>query len=150
MEKRINVFEKGKAAVVALHGIRGYLKKCTIEKALLELIKVRVSQINKCAYCLDMHSKELRALGETEQRIYGLSAWRETPYYSNRERAALEWTEAVTKANVPDEVYDIAKEQFSDEELIDLTLGVTIINTWNRINHAFPLTPGTYRVGMFG
>ncbi len=127
-----------------------YLKKSAIERQLLELVEFRVSQINNCAYCIDMHSKELCALGETGQRIYGLSAWREAPYCSGRERAALEWAEAVTSAHVTDEAYDIAKAQFSDEELIDLTLGITTINTWNSMNHAFPQTPGTYSVGMFG
>jgi AhpD family alkylhydroperoxidase len=150
METRINVFEKGQKALSTLFGISGYLKKSTIEKQLLELVDFRVSQINKCAYCLDMHSKEARAAGETEQRLYGLSAWRETPYFTERERAALEWAEALTTANVTDEAYAIAKAQFSDDEMIDLTLGITSINTWNRINLAFPNTPGTYQVGMFG
>jgi len=150
METRINVFEKGQKALSTLFGISGYLKNSTIEKQLLELVDFRVSQINSCAYCLDMHSKEARAAGETEQRLYGLSAWREAPYYTERERAALEWAEALTNAHVTDEVYAVAKAQFSDQELIDLTLGVTSINTWNRINLAFPNTPGTYKVGMFG
>ena len=97
-----------------------------------------------------MHAKDARAHGETEQRLYGLSAWRETPYYSKRERAALAWAEAVTACDVSNEVYNEAKEQFSEEELIDLTLAVTAINTWNRLNLAFPKEPGTYRVGMFG
>jgi len=150
MEKRINLSEKGKNAITALLGITGYVKKSGIEKQLLELIDFRVSQINGCAYCLDMHAKELRALGETEQRIYGLSAWRESVYYSERERAALEWAEAVTHAHMTDEAYDIAKAQFSDEDLVDLTLGITTINAWNRMNLAFPKTAGTYKVGMFG
>lgn len=150
MKTRINVFEQGQKAIATLFGIAGYLKKSSIDKQLIELVDFRVSQINNCAYCLDMHSKELRAMGETEQRLYSLSAWRETPYYTERERAALQWAEALTKADVPDEAYEIAKTQFSDEELIDLTLAVTSINTWNRINLAFPQTPGTYKVGMFG
>jgi AhpD family alkylhydroperoxidase len=150
MEARINVFEKGQKAVGTLFGISGYLKKSTIEKQLLELVDFRVSQINSCAYCLDMHAKEARAIGETEQRLYGLSAWREAPYYSPRERAALTWAEALTACNVPDEIYNEVKKEFSDDEMIDLTLAVTAINTWNRINLAFPNTPGTYRVGQFG
>lgn len=128
----------------------GYLKNASIEKKLMEMIEFRVSQINKCAYCLDMHSKEARAAGETEQRLYGLDAWREAPYYSDRERAALAWAEAVTNCDVPDEVYEIAKKQFSDEELADLTLGVISINTWNRLNLAFPNEVGSYKVGQFG
>jgi alkylhydroperoxidase family enzyme len=96
-----------------------------------------------------MHSKDARALGETEQRLYGLSAWRETPYYSDRERAALAWAEAVTKCDVPDTTYDRVKEHFNDQELIDLTLAVTTINTWNRMNLAFPTTPGTYKPGQY-
>lgn len=150
MENRINAFEKGKKAMGALFSLSGHLKKSTIERELLELVDFRVSQINGCAYCLDMHSKELRAMGETEQRLYGLSAWRECPYYTARERAALEWAEAITKAHVSDEVYRLAKQELSDEELVDLTLGVTTINTWNRFNLAFANTPGTYQVGMFG
>lgn len=150
MEQRINVHQKGQNALKALYGIGGYLKKSPVEINLLELIYFRVSQINSCAYCLDMHSKDARAKGETEQRLYGLSTWRETPYYTDRERAALGWAEAVTKCHVPDEVYKEAKAQFSDEELIDLTLAITTINTWNRINLAFPNEPGTYQVGQFG
>ena len=150
MEQRINVHEKGQTALKALFGMGGYLKKSPVEQKLLELIYFRVSQINGCAYCLDMHSKDLRAEGETEQRLYGLSAWRETPYYSDRERAALAWAEAVTKCHVPDDVYIEAKSRFSDEELIDLTFAVNNINTWNRLNLAFPNVAGTYKVGMFG
>ncbi|HWK07598.1 MAG TPA: carboxymuconolactone decarboxylase family protein [Puia sp.] len=150
MEQRINVHEKGANAMHALFGLGGYLKKSPVEVTLLELIYFRVSQMNGCAYCLDMHSKDLRAKGETEQRLYGLSAWRETPYYTDRERAALSWAEAVTKCHVPDDIYSVAKKQFSDEELIDLTFATTTINTWNRINLAFPNTPGTYKVGQFG
>ena len=150
MEQRINVHQKGQNALKALYGIGGYLKKSPVEINLLELLYFRVSQINSCAYCLDMHAKDARAKGETEQRLYGLSAWRETPYYTDRERAALGWAEAVTKCHVSDEVYKQAKAQFSDEELIDLTLAITTINTWNRINLAFPNEPGTYQVGQFG
>lgn len=150
MQQRINVHEKGQNALKTLYGIGGYLKKTTVEEQLLELVFFRVSQINSCAYCLDMHSKDARAKGETEQRIYGLSAWRETPYYTDRERAALAWAEAVTNCDVADSIYSDAIKQFSDEELIDLTLAITTINTWNRINLAFPNTPGTYKVGQFG
>ncbi|OMQ13109.1 carboxymuconolactone decarboxylase family protein [[Flexibacter] sp. ATCC 35103] len=150
METRINAFEKGQKALSTLFAITGYIKKSGLEKSLLDLVDFRVSQINSCAYCLDMHSKEALATGETTQRLFGLSAWRETPYYTQRERAALAWAEAVTACEVHDEVYALVKTEFSDEELIDLTLVITTINTWNRFNLAFPNTPGTYRVGQFG
>jgi AhpD family alkylhydroperoxidase len=150
MEQRINIHEKGQNALKTLYGIGGYLKKSHLEKSLIELVNFRVSQLNSCAYCLDMHSKDARAAGETEQRLYGLSAWHETPYYTARERAALAWAEAVTRCQVPDAVYNEAADQFSDEELIDLTFAVTTINTWNRLNLAFPNEPGTYQVGQFG
>ncbi len=152
METRINFLEKGQNAIKALYPIGGYLAKSSLGKPLLDLIDFRVSQINGCAFCLDMHSKDLRAIGETEQRLYTLDAWREAPFYSDRERAALEWAEAVTKltnGNVPDEVYETARKQFSEEELIDLTLAVTTINTYNRINIAFRPPVGTYVVGQF-
>ena len=150
MEKRINVFAKGQNSLKPLFDMAGHLNQSPIGVDLIELIDFRVSQINRCAYCLDMHSKEARAKGETEQRLYGLSAWREAPYYTAKERAALPWAEAVTAANVPDEVYNEVKDVFSEQELIDLTLAITAINTWNRINLAFPLQAGTYKVGMFG
>lgn len=150
MEQRLNVHEKGQNALKTLYGIGGYLKHSPIEPELRHLICFRVSQINGCAYCLDMHYKDARAKGETEQRLYGLSAWEESPYYSDRERAAFAWAEAVTQCSVPDAVYKQAKTQFPDEELIDLTLAVTTINTWNRLNLAFPSIPGSYQVGQFG
>jgi len=152
MKTRINFLEKGQNAIKALYPIGGYLAKSSLGKPLLDLIDFRVSQINGCAFCLDMHSKDLRAIGETEQRLYTLDAWREAPFYSDRERAALAWAEAVTKltnGNVPDEVYETARKQFSEEELIDLTLAVTTINTYNRINIAFRPPVGTYVVGQF-
>ncbi len=126
-----------------------YLSKSRIEQSLINLIDFRVSQINGCAFCLDMHSKDLRAEGELEQRLYVLNAWREAPFYSDRERAALAWAEAVTKCDVPNEVYEEAREQFSEEELVDLTLAVITINSYNRINIAFKPVVGTYQVGQF-
>ncbi|MDP5200642.1 carboxymuconolactone decarboxylase family protein [Flavobacterium sp. DG2-3] len=150
MEARLNLFEQGQKAVSTLFGISGYLKKATIEKSLMELVDFRISQINNCAYCLDMHSKEALAAGETTQRLLGLSAWRETPYFTQRERVALAYTEAVNACDVPDEIYEIAKAEFTEQELIDLTLAVAAINAWNRLNIAFANTPGTYRVGQFG
>ncbi|MFC0518926.1 carboxymuconolactone decarboxylase family protein [Mucilaginibacter angelicae] len=149
MEKRISMWEKGQNALKPLFGMGAYLKKSPLEQALLELVNFRVSQINKCAYCLDMHYKDARAKGETEQRLYGLSAWEESPYYTDRERAAFTWAEAVTACHVTDDAYRTAKAQFSDEELIDLTMAVTTINTWNRINLSFPNVAGTYQVGQF-
>jgi AhpD family alkylhydroperoxidase len=152
MEQRINAFEKAPGALKALYGIGAYLAKSPIEEKLKNLICFRVSQINGCAFCLDMHSKDLRANGETEQRLYMVAAWREAPVFTDRERAALAWAEAVTKLNnnnVSDEVYAQATTQFSDEELVDLTLVVTTINTYNRINVAFRTPGGNYKVGMF-
>jgi AhpD family alkylhydroperoxidase len=150
MEKRINVFGKGMNALNPLFDMGANLKKSTLGAELEELVHFRVSQINACAYCLDMHAKEARAKGETEQRLYGLSAWRETPYYTDRERAALAWAEAVTACVVTDEVYAELAKHFSELEMIELTLVVTTINTWNRLNISFPNTPGSYKVGMFG
>jgi AhpD family alkylhydroperoxidase len=153
MEQRINFAEKGQGAMKALFGLGGYLmKSAKLDKNLVELVNMRVSQINGCAYCLDMHSKDLRAAGETEQRLYLLSAWREVSFYTEKERAALEWAEAVTllkDREVPDEVYEIARAQFSEEELIDLTLAVAAINSWNRFNVSFRTTAGGYQPGMF-
>ncbi len=152
METRINLMEKGQKAIKALNGIGSYLAKSQVEQQLFNLIDFRVSQINGCAYCLDMHSKDLRAAGETEQRLYVLDAWREAPFYSKRERAALAWAEAVTKlkdGNVPDEVYDEARSEFSEEELIDLTMAIIAINTYNRINIAFKTPAGDYQPGQW-
>jgi len=152
MEQRISAFEKAQGALQAMFGLGKYLAKGSIEKSLLHLIEFRVSQINGCAYCLDMHSKDLRAEGETEQRLYVLDAWREAPFYTDRERAALAWAEAVTlvtEGHVPDEVYEEAKKQFSEQELIDLTMAVVTINSWNRLNIAFRTEAGSYQPGQF-
>jgi AhpD family alkylhydroperoxidase len=154
MEQRINFFEKGQGAMKAMYGLGAYLAKSPIEQQLLHLIYFRVSQINGCAFCLDMHSKDLRAGGETEQRLYVLDAWREAAFYSDRERAALAWAEAVTKipnGNVPNDVYNEASKQFTAEELVDLTLAVITINGYNRFNIAFPspANVGSYKVGAF-
>lgn len=146
---RINLTAKGQEALKPLFAAGSYLKNSRIEKTLQELIKLRVSQINSCAFCLDMHWKDARALGETEQRLYGLDAWRESPYYSERERAGLQWAEAVTACKVPDEVYAQVARHFTEEELIDLTMVVTLINTWNRLNISFPKEViGTYKAGQ--
>ncbi len=125
-----------------------YVTASGLEKSLLDLVKIRASQINGCAYCIDIHTKDARARGETEQRIYTLSAWRETPFYTDRERAALDWTEAVTlinENNVPDSLYKTVREQFSEKELVDLTLAVIAINGFNRISTSFRSVPGSYQ-----
>jgi AhpD family alkylhydroperoxidase len=119
-----------------------------LEHSLLELVKIRASQLNGCAYCIDMHTKDARALGETEQRIYALSAWRETPFFSDRERAALEWAEDVTRVGetgVGDEVYERVRQHFSENELVALTFALVTINGWNRLAVAFRIPPGTYQ-----
>lgn len=152
MTERINYVENGSDALKAIYGLAAYVNRSTIEPQLRHLVEYRVSQINGCAYCLDMHSKDLRAEGETEQRIYMVSAWRETPFYTDRERAALEWAESVTlvsETNVPDDVFERARAEFSEKELIDLTTDVVAINGWNRLNVAFRTTPGTYQPGQF-
>ncbi|MBO9151327.1 carboxymuconolactone decarboxylase family protein [Chitinophaga sp. GCM10012297] len=151
MEKRTNFFEKGPGALKTLFHTGAYLKKSLIEQKLHELVDFRVSQINGCAYCLDMHSKDALAHGELDQRLFCVSAWRETPFFTDRERAALAWAEAVTACHVPDETYARVKAQFTDEELVDLTLVITTINTWNRFNIAFsnPEVVGTYQAGQF-
>ena len=132
----------------AMFGLQKYLQGCGLPQDLLNLLDLRVSQINGCAYCIDMHSKDLRAAGETEQRLYLLDAWREAPFYSEREQTALAWAEAVTRVtdgHVPDEVYEEARSQFSEEELVNLTLAVVAINGWNRLSIAFRSVPGAYQ-----
>lgn len=148
MKSRIDYGKVNPAASRAMYGLETYIRQCGLEHSLLELIKMRASQINGCAYCLDMHSKDARAGGETEQRLYALNAWRETPFYTERERAALEWTEAVTlisQDHVPDELYQRVRQQFSEEELVNLTLAVVTINGWNRLSIAFRAEPGSYQ-----
>ncbi len=152
MKQRMNFYEAGYNAMKPLFSLGAYLFKSPVEKSLLDLIYFRVSQINGCAYCLDMHSKDLRALGETEQRLYVLDAWREAPFYTQRERAALAWAEAVTKitdGNVPDAVYEEVRKHFTEAELVDLTMAVLNINNYNRINIAFRTPAGTYEVGQY-
>jgi AhpD family alkylhydroperoxidase len=148
MKERLNITEIPQGALKAMYGLGTYLAKSGLETSLLHLLELRVSQINGCAYCIDMHSKDLRAAGETEQRLYLLDAWREAPFYSERERAALAWAEAVTlvtEGHVPDEVYEQARKQFNEAELANLTLAVVAINGWNRLNIAFRTVPGTYQ-----
>jgi len=148
MEPRIDYLKSARGAYHALLGIEHYLQQCGLEESLQNLIKLRVSQINGCAYCIDMHWKDLRAAGEAEQRLYGLDAWEESPYYTERERAALTWAESVTniqEGHVPDGVFERVKEFFNDKELADLTLAVTAINSWNRLSIAARTVPGTYQ-----
>ena len=148
MESRIAYLQVAPGAYKAMLGLEEYLHQCGLEASLLNLIKLRASQVNGCAYCIDMHWKDLRAAGETEQRLYGLDAWEESPYYSERERAALAWTEAVTNlhdGHVRDEVYEYVRNHFSGKELADLTLAVAAINAWNRLAISARTVPGTYQ-----
>jgi AhpD family alkylhydroperoxidase len=148
MAPRIDYTKVGSGALRAMYGLEKYLAESSIEKPLRELIKVRASQINGCAYCIDMHWKDARAGGETEQRLYGLVAWREAPYYTERERAALAWTEELTliaEHHVSDKLYEQTRRQFSEQELVDLTLAVVTINAWNRIAISFRSEAGSYQ-----
>jgi AhpD family alkylhydroperoxidase len=148
MKQRINYGKVAQGVYDAMDALDRYLQQCGMDKSLLMLVQLRASQINGCAYCLDMHWKDLRASGEREQRLYSLDAWRECPYYTDRERAALHWTEAVTHVadgQVPDAVYDAVRPHFSEKELADLTLAIATINAWNRLSIAARLTPGTYQ-----
>jgi len=148
MKARLDFRSASPAANKAMSGLHLFVHNCGLDHALLELVKLRASQINQCAHCIDMHTKELRADGESEQRLYLLNAWRESPFYSERERAALAWTEAVTlvaQSQVPDEVYEEARKQFNEEELVNLTLAVIAINGANRLNVAFRTVPGSYQ-----
>ena len=132
----------------AMLALQREVESSGLEHSLLELVKIRASQINGCAYCIDMHTKDARLRGETEQRIYALNAWRETPFFSERERAALDWTESVTKVSethVPDEVYDRVRQQLTESELVALTLALVAINGWNRLSIAFRAQAGTYQ-----
>jgi len=151
MERRLNPYKASPEGYQALAALEHFVMTSGLERPLLELVKMRASQINGCAYCLDMHSKDARALGETEQRLYLLNAWRDAPFYTERERAALEWTEAVTLIaghDVPDDVYERAVKQFSPEELANLTLAIATINSWNRLSISFRIVPGSYKSNL--
>lgn len=147
MQARLDLKESSPEGAKAMGALNAFIHHCGLEKSLLELVKLRASQINGCGHCLDMHWKELRAAGESEQRLYLLNVWREAPFYSARERAALAWTEAVTlvSAGVPDDVFEAAREQFTEQELANLTLAIVAINGSNRINIAFATVPGAYQ-----
>jgi AhpD family alkylhydroperoxidase len=148
MEQRLDYSRTAPEGVEILRQLEHYLKKTGLEPELVELVKLRASQINGCAYCIDMHTKDARGRGESEQRLYGVSAWRETPFYTGRERAALAWAEAVTRVNedrVPDEIYNQVKQYFTEKELVDLTLAVIAINSWNRLAISFRTPVGSYK-----
>jgi AhpD family alkylhydroperoxidase len=148
MKPRIDFHSVDPDAVRAMRALQAFVDSSGLDPSLLELVKVRASQINECAYCIDMHTKDARARGETEQRLYALAAWAETPFFDDRERAALAWTDAVTRlgeGHVPDAVFVQARGSFSEAELVQLTLAVVAINGWNRICVAFRAVPGTYR-----
>jgi AhpD family alkylhydroperoxidase len=150
MEARIDLMKVNPGVIKAMLGLERQVRQAGLDQRLIDLVRMRASQLNGCAYCLDMHSKDARATGETEQRLYGLDAWRETPYYSARERAALEWTEALTlvaETRVPDDVYERVREQFSEDELVHLSLAIVAINGWNRLNVAARTVPGNYVAG---
>ena len=148
MKPRVKWTEVAPEAYRAQATVEAYARRSDLPANLLELVRLRCSQINRCAFCIDMHWKDLRAAGESEQRLYGLDAWREAPYYTERERAAFEWAEAVTLLTdgfVPDRVYDLARAHFSEKELVDLTMAVVAINGWNRLSVAFRTEPGKYQ-----
>jgi len=148
MEPRIEYAKVAPGAVQAMQALEGYIRQSGLEPDIFELVRVRASQINGCAFCIDMHTKEARAAGESEQRLYALEAWRETPFFSEREQAALEWTEAVTRVSerhVPDEVYERAREQFTEKELVELTMAVVATNGWNRLAISTRAVPGSYQ-----
>lgn len=148
MEQRINYQKTASGAFKAMLAMENHVRQCGLEHSLLELVKTRASQINGCAFCIDMHTKDARAAGETEQRLYGLSAWRETPFYTERERAALELTEAVTlitNGGVPDALYQKVREHFSEEETVNLVAAIIAINGWNRLAITFHTPAGSYQ-----
>ncbi|MEO6973436.1 MAG: carboxymuconolactone decarboxylase family protein [Rhodoferax sp.] len=148
MKERLDYKEASPGAFQAMLGLEKYVRQSGLEHPLLELVKMRVSQINGCAYCLDMHSKDARAAGETEQRLYVLPAWRETGFYTERERAALAWAEALTQLaghEVSDELYEQVRRQFDEKAIVDLTLAIIAINGWNRIAIPFRAEAGIYQ-----
>jgi AhpD family alkylhydroperoxidase len=148
MEPRIDYTKYAQDAQKSLYALEKYILTSGLDHRLIHLLKMRASQINGCAYCIDMHSKDARAMGETEQRLYELDAWRETPFYNDKERAALAWTEALTlvsESHVPDEVFAEVRKHFSEKEIVDLTLAAGMINLWNRIAISMRAVPGTYQ-----
>lgn len=153
MKPRMEYWKAAPGGYKAMMAVEAYLRDSGLEKTLLHMVKLRASQINGCAYCIDMHWKDARAAGENEQRLYGLDAWREASYYTDRERAALDWTEAltnITDGHAPDAVYDAVRGHFSDKELADLTWAIATINAWNRVAIGFRSEAGSYRVVTHG
>ncbi|MGV8946958.1 MAG: carboxymuconolactone decarboxylase family protein [Lutibacter sp.] len=147
MKARLEYFKIAPEAMKGMLEMEKYVHNSGLERLLYELVKTRASQINGCAYCLDMHTKDARKAGETEQRLYALSAWRETPFYTERERAALEWTESLTlvaKNDVPDSLFEAVRKYFSEKELVALTIAIVAINGWNRLAIGFRTVPGSY------
>jgi len=148
MKARMDFRKASPEGAKAISELHAFVHRCGLEHTLLELVKLRASQLNGCAHCIDMHTKELRAAGESEQRLYLLDAWEESPFYTDRERAALAWTEAltlITEGHVPDAVYELARTQFDEQELANLTVAIVAINGANRLNIAFRTVPGSYR-----
>jgi AhpD family alkylhydroperoxidase len=148
MEPRLDYRRFSQEPIKALLSLEAYLEHSSIEPKLMHLLKLRASQINGCAFCIDMHSEDARASGYTEQRLYELNAWRETPFYSDRERAGLEWTEALTlvaETHAPDAAFEALKGHFSEQEIVDLTYLIAVINTWNRIAIGMRAVPGHYQ-----
>jgi AhpD family alkylhydroperoxidase len=148
MKERLNYSKVSPMALTAMLGVEKYAANSGLEHSLYELVKTRASQINGCAYCLDMHTKDARKAGETEQRLYALSAWRETPFYTERERAALAWTEAVTlisENDVSDLLYEATSKYFDEKEMVALTMAIIAINGWNRLAISFRTVPGSYQ-----
>jgi AhpD family alkylhydroperoxidase len=148
MTRRIDVAKLNPAALRAVFGLEEYVRSSGLEPDLVELVKLRASYLNRCAYCVDMHSRDARARGESEQRLYAVPVWEETPFFTPRERAALAWTEAVTelgRSGVPDAVFEEVRQHFTEPELVNLTLAVIVINMWNRLAVSFRQEPGSYR-----
>ena len=146
--QRANYYKARPEAMRAMRGLAQFVDQCGLEHGLLELVKVRASQLNNCGFCIDMHTRDARQAGETEQRLYCLSVWHEAPFYSERERAALAWTEALTlvaDGEADDALYAATREHFSEEELVDLTMAIVLINGWNRLSIGFGAIPGSYR-----
>lgn len=153
MEPRLDPAKVQPGAYQAMYALEQYVRKSGLEPKLLELIKLRASILNGCAYCVDMHTKDARAHGETEQRLYAVAVWKEAPFFSERERAALAWTDAVTMVSrdqVPDEVWEQARRSFSEKEMVDLTMAVVAINGWNRLAISFGAVAGTYEPAATG
>lgn len=147
MQERMAYGKVAPSAMAAMRGLEDYVRHSSLDEQLLELVRTRASQLNGCAYCVDMHTKDARLRGETEQRLYALPVWRETPFFTDRERAALAWAEVVTlpsRYRVSDDLYRETRQHFSEKDLVDLTMAVIAINGWNRLSVAFRTVPGTY------